>query len=359
MPACAWAAPHENSRIIVGYIFPQHSTLAAGQVDAHSVTRFNYAFANIAEGRMVAGYPEDAANIAFVAALRKQSPSLTVLISVGGWLWSGGFSDMALTGESRARFIDSVMDFIKHYDLDGLDVDWEYPGEPGAGHTFRSEDRQDYTALLKELRERFDAATKKSGKKLYLTIAAGASNDFLAHTDMAQVARYVDTVNVMAYDYYEPGSDPTTGHSAPLYTNPRDPHKDSADASVKAFEAAGVPANKIVLGMPFYGHVWSSVTDSEHGLYEPGKPGSPGSAPFNVIESTMLGHGFTRYWDSISQVPWLFNAGTRTFVSYEDEQSIKGKCRYVIDGKLAGMMFWELEDDPEGKLLNVLDACIK
>jgi len=356
IPLSAAPAPAKQ---IVAYVFPQNSVLAPGQVDPHSITRINYAFALIKDGRIVSGLPHDEQNLASVTALRKQNPSLTVLISVGGWLGSGGFSDVALTRDTRARFIDSVMDFLARHDLDGLDVDWEYPGQPGAGNKYRAEDKQNYTLLLRELRQRFDAARKKTGRRLYLTIAAGASDDFLEHTEMRQVAEIVDTVNLMAYDYYEPGSGPITGHHAALFTNPADPDKASADASVKSYEAAGVPAAKLVLGVPFYGHSWSDVPERNHGLYQPGKPGPVHDATFDLIQSTMIGHGYTRYWDPVSLVPWLYNADTRTFVSYEDEQSIAAKCHYVLAHKLAGIMFWNLGEDSSGKLLHTIDENLR
>lgn len=349
------AAPVRSTTQIVAYVFPQNATLAPGAVDPHSITRVNYAFALIQDGRIVPGYAHDAENLAFLTALRSQNPSLTVLVSVGGWLGSGGFSDMALSHESRARFIDSVMDFLHQHDLDGLDVDWEYPGQPGAGNKFRSEDKHNFTLLLKEIRQRFDTAQTKTRKHLYLTIAAGASNDFLEHTEMSQVARIVDDVNLMAYDNYEPGSGPITGHHSALFTNPADPNKASADAAIKAYETAGVPAHKLILGIPFYGHSWSDVPDRDHGLYQPGKAGPNGWATFDLIESSMIGHGFTRYWDSTASVPWLYNAETHTFVSYEDEQSVAAKCHYVLAHKLAGVMFWDLEYDSAGKLLHTID----
>src|SRR5215472_13576610 len=251
--ALTHAAPQKSAPQFVAYIFPQNAVLDASQVQLHGITRFNYAFANVKDGRMVTGFAHDAENFAVLTGLRKQNPKLTVLVSVGGWLW-GGFSDEALTPESRAKFIDSAVEFIEQYQLDGLDIDWEYPGLPGAGHSFRAEDKQNFTALLRELRARFDRESKKSGRRLYLTIAAGASPTWIEHTEMEKVARIVDTVNLMSYDYYEPGSETTTGHHAPLFTNPADPKKESADASVKAFEKAGVPAGKLLLGMPLYGH---------------------------------------------------------------------------------------------------------
>jgi len=344
----------KQAPLIVAYVFPQNTLLQSGQIDPRAVFRINYAFANIQDGRMVVGHPDDAANLAFLTGLRKENPSLTILVSVGGWLWSGGFSDVVLTEESRQRFIQSAMEFIQTNHLDGLDIDWEYPGMTGAGHPFRSEDGRNFNLLLKELRAGFDREAKK-GTRLYLTIAAGASDEFLAHTQMAEAQRYLDTVNLMAYDYYEPGSGPITGHHAPLFTNPSDPNRVSADASVRAFERAGVPARKLVLGVPFYGHTWGEVLDQNHGLYQPGKPIPNAYAPFSLIDSSMLNQGFTRYWDPVARVPWLYSAEKRIFVSYEDEQSLAAKCRYLRAHKLGGIMFWSYAND-DGKLLQTIDS---
>jgi chitinase len=356
--ASAIAAP-KNPPLVVAYVFPQKTLLAAGEIDTAKITRINYAFANIEDGVMVTGYPNDAANFAFLASLKRDHPSLTVLISVGGWLWSGGFSDVALTPESRRRFIDSVARFLAQYELDGLDIDWEYPGLPGAGHAFRAEDKENFTALLKELRARFDRESRKGGRRLYLTIAAGADDDFLAHTEMGKAARYLDTVNVMTYDYYVPGAGPITGHHAALYANPADPEKLSADASIRAFEHAGVRANKILLGLPFYGRAWGGVTADAHGLYQPGKAAPSTYASYSNIETNLLSHGFTRYWDPVSRVPWIYNDRTQVFVSYEDEQSIADKCRYAREHHLGGVMFWNLEEDPSGKLLDAIHQNLK
>ena len=355
---CAPAATHRATPAVVAYVFAHRAPLQPGQIDAHSLTRINYAFANIQDGRMVTGYPDDPGNLASLVALRKENPALTILISVGGWLWSGNFSDAVLTKESRERFVQSAMDFLILYHLDGLNIDWEYPGMPGAGHAFRGEDKRNFTLLVKELRARFDAETRKSARRLYLTIAAGASDEFLAHTEMGKVQRYVDTVNLMSYDYYEPGSGPISGHHAPLFTNPADPTKVSGDASVRAFERAGVPASKLLLGIPFYGHVWGEVADREHGLYQPGKPIPNAFAPYSLIESTMLDHGYTRYWDPVASVPYLYNEDKHIFVTYEDAQSIAAKCNYVLTHRLGGVMFWDYSSDSSGRLLGAINSSL-
>jgi chitinase len=355
----AAAATRPSVPMVVGYVFPQNAVLQPGEIDSLSLTRINYAFANIEDGRMVTGFSEDARNFAFLTALKRENPSLTVLVSVGGWLWSTNFSDVSLTSQSRKVFIQSVVEFLTLYDLDGLDIDWEYPGMVGSGHPFRAEDKQNFTLLLKELRQRFDRETKRSHRKLYLTIAAGASEEYLAHTEMAEVQRYVDTVNLMAYDYYEPGSDAITGHHAPLFTNAADPKKVSGEASVLAFERAGVPAAKILLGLPFYGHMWEQVAEANHGLFQSGKPVPKGYAPYSLITETMLGHGFTRYWDSTASVPYLYSPEQRIFVSYEDPESVAAKCQYVLTHKLGGVMFWDYSGDPSGTLLGAINESLR
>lgn len=342
--------------VITAYVFPQNMVLTSDQVAADKLTRINFAFANVEQGRIVLGDPSDAANLATLVGLKKENPDLTVLVSVGGWLWSGRFSDAAFTPASRAKFIDSVADFITRYNLDGLDIDWEYPAMAGAaGNVFRPEDKQNYTLLLKELRERFNKMQKTLHRHLYVTIAAGASAEFLQHTEMDKVQKYVDTVNLMAYDYYEPDSDAITGHHAPLYTNPADPKKISDAHSVQEYEKAGVPAAKIVLGVPFYAHVWGQVPDVNHGLFQPGKEIPHSYAAYGDGPEAMMKNGFVRYWDPVADAPYLYNAEKQIFVSYDDPESLALKCKYVLAHKLRGIMFWDYEGDTTGALLNAVD----
>jgi chitinase len=345
--------------VVAAYVFPREVVLTEEQIDAGKLTRVNYAFSNISEGRMVEGYANDGKNFAVLHALKLKNPQLTILVSVGGWLWSTGFSDMALTQQSRATFIESVDQFVTRYQLDGLDIDWEYPGLVGSGHPFRPEDKQNYTLLMKELRTRFNAMQKRLHRQLYITIATGASTDVLQHTEMAEVQKYVDTVNLMAYDYYEPSDDKITGNHAPLFTDPLDPKKVSADESVKDYVSAGVPASKLVLGVPFYGHVWGQVASTTNGLFQPGHPVPNAYANYAAIAGTMIDKGFTRYWDKASSVPYLYSAEKQIFVSYEDPESLALKCKYVLAHHLGGMMFWDYGSDPSGTLLTAIDDGLK
>ena len=343
---------------VAGYVFPRNRLLAPNEVHASALTRIYYAFAAIQNGRLVEGPPLEAQNLAQLTGLRKQNPSLQVLVSVGGWGGSGEFSNVALTAESRAKFASSAVDFLRRHNLDGLDVDWESPGMPGAGHVFRPEDKQNFTLLLQELRARFDQEQKPPKRRWLLTIAAGASTDYLAHTEMDKVQRYVDAVNLMSYDYAVPSAGALTGHNAPLFTNPAAPSQQSADVSVRAFERAGVPSRKILLGVPFYSRVWMQVPDRNHGLFQPGKPSPDDFAPFSAIAQKMLGHGFTRYWDKTAEAPYLYNPATQEFVSCDDAASLEAKCAYVKTHRLGGIMFWEYLDDPSGELVTTMDRAL-
>ena len=163
---------------------------------------------------------------------------------------------------------------MRRHDLDGFDVDWEYPGLPGDANPHRPEDKENFTALMADLRAALDREGARRGRHLLLTFAAGASRDFLAHTEMAKVQAVVDFVNLMTYDFRVAGPGEPAGHHANLYPSPADPRQHSADGAVRDFLAAGVPASKLVLGVPFYGRAWEGVGSPE-GLYQGRKAAKP------------------------------------------------------------------------------------
>jgi chitinase len=247
--ACAVGAapPAVSSRgpVIIAYVFAQDDLLDPATIAAEKLTHINYAFADIKGGKVVEGFSHDAENFKVLAGLRKKHPHLRILVSVGGWTWSGAFSDMVLTPKSRAPFVASAVDFVRRHDLDGFDVDWEYPGLPGNGNTHRPEDKANFTALMTELRAGLDSEGKRTSRRYLLTFAAGAFSDFLARTEMDKVQATVDFVNLMTYDFRESSGDPVAGHHANLYPNPSDTKNLSADRAVREFLAAGVPAEKL------------------------------------------------------------------------------------------------------------------
>jgi chitinase len=344
---------HAQQTSIIAYVFPKDRPLTPDEVNVRKVTRVNYAFANIKDGEIIEGFSHDAENFATLHTLKSVNPALKVLVSVGGWTWSGNFSDASLTRQSRARFITSVVRFVERHQLDGLDIDWEYPNQVGNGNKFRPEDKHNFTLLLAELRQRFDVEEKHLHRRLYTSIATGASQKFLDNTEMDKVQRYVDTVNLMTYDFYVGG--PTTGHDAPLFHNPADPKNVSAERSVELFLQAGVPARKLVLGVPFYGRSWGEVSGANDGLFQSGKAAKGVHFSYPDLPN-LLATGFIRHWDATASVPFLYNPQTQVFVTYEDPQSLAEKCRFVNQHHLGGVMFWEYFNDSTGILLDAVHA---
>jgi chitinase len=345
-----------SSKYIVGYLFPGDSLLDGSKIAAEKLTHIIYAFANIENGEIKQGFKNDAENFKILNQAKERNPNLKILISIGGWTWSGRFSDMCLTEESRTKFINSAILFVQKNDLDGIDIDWEFPNQIGDNNPYRPEDVHNFTLLMQELREALDKAGTSSNKHYLLTAATGAFDDYLANTEMAVVQKYLDFVNLMTYDFCEPDADSIAGHNAPLFTNPRDPHHSSDDPIVQEYISDGVPPQKIVLGVPFYGHVWQVHTDEHNGLYEPGgqtKEHIRGSFK-NLDQNYVNKNGFVRYWDSTSCVPYLFNEEKKILITYDDPESLWDKCEFINARGLKGAMFWEYNSDYKNMLLQAL-----
>ncbi len=359
--------PPATRLAVIGYLFPRNTLIDPARLAADQLTHVNYAFANVREGRVVEGFDRDAENFKILAGVRRAHPHLKVLVSVGGWTWSGGFSDAALTADSRRVFVASAVEFVRRHDLDGFDVDWEYPGLRGNGNVHRPEDKQNFTALMAELRTALDAEGTSRNRRLLLTFAAGASTAFLEHTEMAKVQASVDFVNLMTYDFRVASVEPVAGHHANLFDQPLDDKNRSGDRTVREFMDAGVPAHKLVLGVPFYGRGWTNVTVAPTtegtpgtGLYRPGTALTGRSLSYGRLAAELVDReGFVRIWDSQAQQPYLWNAATRTVICYDDPESLRVKARYIREHGLGGAMFWEYGDDPSGALLAALDSGLR
>jgi chitinase len=276
------------------------------------------------------------------------------MISVGGWTWSKHFSDAVLTDTSTANFAQSAVDIVSTYDLDGVDIDWEYPGMTGDSNVYRPQDRKGYTDLFKNLREKLDALGKQTHKKYFVTTAIGGSLEFLQHTQMEEAQKYLDYINLMSYDFDE-SYDNMAAHHSNLFSPPNMPYIYSADMCIQNLKKVGVDLSKIVMGIPFYGKGKVVESDANHGLYQvPVRPARGGGYTF-LKDSLVNQKGFVRYWDDVSKAPYLFNAGKKTIIVYDDETSVKDKCGYIKKYKLGGAMFWTYFSDKKLYLLQVLD----
>jgi chitinase len=342
------------TRAVIAYVFPGNLVLESDEIAAGKLTHVNYAFANIQDGEMVEGYEADSANFVVLNRLKKDNPSLKILVSVGGWGWSGGFSDMALTKESRTRFIQSALAFIERHRLDGLDIDWEYPGLPGAGNTHRPEDKENFTLLLKECRSALDAADES--KHYLLTIAAAASSDFLEKTNMQEASQYLDMVNLMTYDFAGEWDD-AVRHHANLYPSEYYELGNSVSETVSRFIKVGVPAEKMVVGVPFYGRGWRNCATVNDGIGQSGDGLSNVNLSYRNLKTNYLSDSaYKQGWDDSAKAPYLFNEDERIFITYENPRSLHLKCGFVKDNNLKGVMFWEYFGDYDEELLSAISG---
>lgn len=352
------ARPAVSMAKIIGYYaaWSSYQGFTPNQIDATKLTHIQYAFANITPDlKVTLGYPDvDSANIKQLQALKLNNPSLKTLISIGGWTWSGRFSDAALTEASRTAFADSAVSFMKQYGFDGIDLDWEYPVSGGLStNVRRPEDKQNFTLLLQKLREKLDAQGALDQKHYLLAIAGGASTGYIGNVEMAKIHSYLDYASIMTYDLHGTW-DAYTDFHAPLYSNtdPSPQYKWSADQAVNAWLAASFPKEKLVMGIPFYGYLYSSVTDQNQGLYQ--RFAGANSVSYAQIKKQYLDQpGYHRYFHPQSLVPWLFNGSV--FISYEDPQSIQAKTAYLKQKALAGAMIWELSQDDNHTLLDAIN----
>lgn len=292
-----------------------------------------------------------------IATLQARYPHLKINLSVGGY-GAEGFSDMAFDPSIRASFIKNVISWVSEKNLDGVDIDWEYPVGPEWGLPIktRPEDRENYISLLSELRTALNVLAETTGKTYKLSTAVPASGWFIGSNDVVAASKIVDALKLMSYDYYGSWSG-TTGHTANLYNNPSDPEWGgwSSDQALRAYLDAGVSPEKMVIGAAFYGRAWTGVTaGNTNGLFQKYKESAypDGISTPDVKKLLASDEGYIRYWDDVAKAPFLYN-GT-TFITYTDEEAIKEITNYAKAKGLGGVMNWEYAHDMNADLLKSL-----
>jgi chitinase len=334
---------------VIGYVMdgPTLPPISAEKLDA-----INFAFALVSpQGEIYLPGTTATGALAGLAALRQGNPDLKVLASVGGW---GGdhFSEAALTAQSRTRFADSAVRLVREHGLDGIDIDWEYPTLPGPGISHRPEDRENFSLMLEEVRARLDVLDRERGGHTLLTIAA-ADGEAARGLDLPRIVRVLDWINLMTYDFYGSLGE-TTGHHAALDRSRLAPAGSRTTVqAVDEFLAAGVPPEKLNVGVAFYGREFAEVEPAHHGVHQ--RYGRYVDAlPWRDLRGMAGRDGYARHWDAGAQAPYLWNATTRHFITYDDPQSLAAKAAFVRARGLGGMMYWEHRHDAGDELLDAL-----
>jgi len=271
-----------------------------------------------------------------------------VLASIGGWTLSNDFPSIASNPVTRANFAHYCNELIRVYDFDGIDIDWEYPGFPD--HNGTPADYYTYTELLSEIRDSLDVLEIVSGKPLMLTAAVGAAPDRMDDVNWAEVSTILDYINLMSYDFFGTW-DPETNHNGPLYAPAvGDSTFNCHSAVYRLTSEYNVPSDRINLGIPYYGRsVTTNGAPTLHGTHTGTVDGATWSEDlgtplyYNIL---LKSHLFTEHWDNNAHVPYLLGAnGLNSFLSYDNDVSIKEKGQYVVDHNLAGVIIWEITGD--------------
>jgi len=310
---CKKDVTSSEKTIVLAYVTSWSSIMP----DPTYLTHINYAFGHVTEtfdGIKI----DNEERLKVITDLKKDYPHLKVFLSIGGW-GSGRFSEMAAEDNFRESFAKDCKRVVDEFNLDGIDIDWEYPTDSAAGISASDADTDNFTLLMRDIRLAI-------GDKKLLTLASSANGKYI---DFKSINPYVDFVNIMTYDM---GSPPY--HHSGLYKS--ESTRLSVDEAVKAHVENGMPINKLVMGIPFYGRANESIKNADYK---------------NLIELTDL----DEKWDEVSQVPYLIDKNGEFVCGYDNPKSIAIKCQYIKDNGMRGAMYWEYNgDDNDGTLRKAL-----
>lgn len=390
VPAEKASAAMTSKRLIV--YFPNwaiynasHKSMTVSMIPWTKVTCVNHAFFEVDNSNKLASIDPEAdftrqfqhstaelaGHFGEYKYYKTQHPNVKIMVSVGGWTRGQNFHKMALTPETRAVFIQSAVDFLKQYPfIDGIDIDWEYPGVDRAadpndqydkGCPGGPEDKQNFTSLFRELRQAYND-NGLSDKLLTTAIAAGYDKLELQEPDI--YAQYLDWLNVMTFDFHG-AWEQTTNNATPMYANPADPsdtspidikNKYNVDYAMKNLrDNYGIPASKLNAATPYYSRGWSGVSGGTDGLFASAtgpatgpwdNPSSPGGQfPYFQLKTMENSGGYVKYRDPVSNTPYLYNASQGIMLSYEDEISLAQKLDYINSNGFGGIMVWDISGD--------------
>nr|AAV98691.1 basic chitinase [Akanthomyces lecanii] len=326
---------------------------------ASEITHVLYSFMNIrTDGTIFSGdtyadyekhYPGDSWNdvgnnaygcIKQLYLLKKQNRNMKVMLSIGGWTWSTNFPAAASSASSRKTFAQSAVGFMKDWGFDGIDIDWEYPAD--------ATQAQNMILLLQAVRDELDsyAAQYAKGHHFLLSIAAPAGPENYNKMKLADLGKVLDYINLMTYDFAGSWSN-FTGHDANLYAS-----KDNVNSTpfntndaVQAYIKGGVPANKIVLGMPIYGRSFQKT----EGIGKPYSGIGSGSWENGVWDYKALPKaGSTVKCDDAVAGCYSYDASTQELISFDTPAVISTKVSWLKGQGLGGSMFWEASADKKG-----------
>ena len=305
--SCGNAPKHPsstNEKVVIAYVTSWSDVMPNPQL----VTHINYAFGHVNEtfnGVRVANEER----LKQIMTLKDQRPDLKILVSIGGW-GSGRFSEMAADEQNRLSFAQDCQRIVKEFGLDGIDIDWEYPTSSAANISSSPDDTENFTLLMRDIRQAI-------GKDKLLTLASVSSAQYI---NFRAILNDIDFVNIMSYDMAN-----APRHHSSLYRASISGHL-TCDDAVKAHINAGIPVERLVMGMPFYGRGGKLLSNRD----------------FRDID---FNGEYIEQWNDTAKVPYLINKEGTMVLGYENVRSLSIKCEYILEKGLLGGMYWEYAAD--------------
>ncbi len=304
--------------------------------DLERLDQVNFAFAGIKNG-----LTDDsiARSIKAFSSYMADYPKVRTVISIGGY-GMDGFSGMASTAEGRQRFAESAISLLHKYGFRGIDIDWEYPGISAGGIASTGKDRDNFTLLIKALRAEIDAYNAANGKDCILTAAVGASREHVDLINWSAVSPLLDQVLVMTYDMS--GFTKELLHHTALFETENGL---GGAESLLAYESAGIPREKLILGGAMYARVFE-VSASVNAPGGNGKTTGVKTISYSGLEKLVSEYPETAGYDESAEAPYFIHSGK--LYTYDNARSVAAKARYVAQNGFGGLMFWEYS---QGKAL--------
>ena len=329
----------------VSYVSKTHLSSILDE-QAKKLTHLNIAFAPVKNGETIMELTED--ELKQLKRIKKANKNLQILVSTGGG-GDRGHGEATKTKEGLEKIVNSTIEIVKKYDLNGIDCDWEFPGDTGI-----LEEKFQHTALFKKYREELNKLEKIKNRHFWLTTAAGCGQWYIDRTEISKSHKYLDFINLMTYDSNTNTS--VTGHHTHLFNSKQEnaTKNQSADYHINLLKNAGVPIEKILIGVAFYSHKWENVENVNNGLYQKSpKNNFYGEGYGEILEKYENGSSnFIKFFDEDAKAPYLFNGNT--FISYDDTVSTKYKIEYAKENGLKGAFYWVHQADKTGTLFNVM-----
>ena len=291
-------------KVVIAYVTSWSEVMP----DPSLVTHINYAFGHVTDSFNGVRINNEE-RLRQIVALKEKAPQLKVLLSIGGW-GSGRFSEMAADEQNRLSFAKDCQRVVQEFGLDGIDLDWEYPTSSAANISSSPDDTDNFTLLMRDIRQAI-------GKDKLLTMASVASAQYV---NFRAILGDIDFVNIMSYDM----SNAPKHHSA-LYRASICGWL-TCDEAVKAHIDSGVPANRLVLGMPFYGRGGKILSNRDY-------------------RDIDFSGEYIEQWNDTAKVPYLVNKEGTMVLGFDNVRSLGIKCEYVLEKGLLGGMYWEYSGD--------------